>query len=195
MHVTQQTLRLGEPLRCREFKQPPSLGKVYRPAFASAVHAAEPILRYGVALRCSKPKQPPCLSIVYRPAVADVVHAAELKLRPRAALCCSEPIQPPRLRKVFRPAFADAVHVAEPALRLGVALLCSKRKLAPFDLAILTRVAHSVPDERRELRARCLPGERRARARNFWVVTEGRKELLLEYTKEIPHPTQYNPSG
>ena len=41
-------------LLCSEPKQPPRLSKVYRPAFAVAVHDAEIMLRTGIALRCSE---------------------------------------------------------------------------------------------------------------------------------------------
>ena len=91
MHFAKHMLRTGVALRCSEPKQPPRLGKVYRPALAAAVHVAEMILRLGVALRCSEPIQPPRLSKVYRPAFAVVVHEAEIALRIGVALRCSEP--------------------------------------------------------------------------------------------------------
>ena len=83
-------------------------------------------------------------------------------LRIGEALRCSEPKQLPCLGKVYRPAVALVVHAAEHALRTGVALLCSKHKLAPSELAVLIRVAHGVPDERREHGVQVLP-ERAAR--------------------------------
>ena len=119
------------------------------------MHVVEHIQSIAVALRCSEPKQPPRLGKVYWPAFALEVHVAEVILRIGVALRCSKPKEPPRLGKVCRPAFAAAVHAAEQTLRLGVTLLCSKHELAPpSDLAILTRVAHGVPDEHRERRVR-----------------------------------------
>ena len=104
MHVAEQTLRIGTALRYSEPKQPPCLGKVYRPAFADAVHEAEIILRIVVALCCSEPKQPPRLGKVYRPAFALVVHAAEHALRIGVALLCGKhkllPSDPAILRRI-----------------------------------------------------------------------------------------------
>ena len=146
-------LRSCVVLRCGEAKQPPRLGKVFRPTFALDMHDAEIILRIGVALRCGEPKQPPCLSKVFRPAFAVVVHEAEIILRIGVALRCSEPEQPPRLCKVYWPAVAVAVHDAERTLRIGVALRCSRLKLAQPDLETLARVAH-VLDEGGEFPSR-----------------------------------------
>tara|TARA_B100000795_G_scaffold252839_1_gene222678 strand:+ start:446 stop:628 length:183 start_codon:yes stop_codon:yes gene_type:complete len=56
VHLAEPDLCLGVALRCSEPKQPPCLGKVWRPAMAVAVHAAESELRTGVTLRCGEPK-------------------------------------------------------------------------------------------------------------------------------------------
>ena len=64
VHEAETILRIGVALPCREPKQPPRLGQVYRPAIAVAVHDAEIMLRLGITLRCREPVQPPDLSKV-----------------------------------------------------------------------------------------------------------------------------------
>ena len=55
MHHAETVLRIRVALRCSKPKQPPCLGKVFRPAFAAVVHEAESALRLGVALRLLAP--------------------------------------------------------------------------------------------------------------------------------------------